>query len=214
MSRQSTLLMWTANLLTLARLPLAVLFWFVVHRLDGAFAVIALAALTDVVDGRLARRARRLEGLPASAASMGAWLDPLCDKTFVVSVLIATWVHTHPPLWLIVAIGARELVLVPLATLYRFTRLRSRMRYDFRAGPLGKAATVAQFVAILALLAHLPYRAALAWLSGAIGLVAAGHYVRRGLRLARRGSLGPASLQEGEERHDANPARDHQRLHE
>ena len=136
---------------------------------------------------------------------MGAWLDPLCDKTFVVSVLIATWVHTHPALWLIVAIGARELVLVPLAALYRFTGLRSRMRYDFRAGPLGKAATVAQFVAVLALLAHLPYRAALAGLSGVLGLVAAGHYVRRGLRLARRSSIGPASLEEREQRHHADP---------
>ncbi len=75
--------------------------------------------------------------------------------------------------------------MVPLAGVYRFTRLRSRMRYDFRAGPVGKAATVAQFLAILALLAEHPLRTALATLAGCLGLISAGEYVRRGLRLAR-----------------------------
>jgi phosphatidylglycerophosphate synthase len=179
--------MWAANLLTLSRLPLAAAFWLVADRPGWALAVMALAAFTDVIDGRVARAVRRRHGRPADAPSLGAWLDPLCDKTFVVSVLAATWWQVRPPLPELLAIAARELVLVPLAAVYRFTPLvRARMRYDFRAGVPGKAATVAQFVAITLLLTGHPWWVAAAWLAGAIGLVAAAHYVARGVQLARR----------------------------
>jgi len=183
---------WIADLLTVVRIPLAFLFWFVVDRPAWALAVIAAAALSDLADGRIARWARQRQGLPADEPSIGAWLDPLCDKFFVVSVLAATWVHAAPPLLLVVAIAARELVLVPLTLVYRFTPLRQRMRYDFRAGPVGKAATVAQFLAILAVLTQHPLQVTLAIVAAGLGLVAAVHYVVRGVRLVGARTSGRA----------------------
>src|SRR4029453_14548961 len=75
------------NLLSLARLPLGGLFWVILGPTPThavlAIGVMALAAATDVLDGTIARR----RGL--SAAGMGSWLDPICDKLFVGAVLAA-----------------------------------------------------------------------------------------------------------------------------
>ena len=180
--------MWAAQLLTLSRIPLGILFWVAIPRPRWAFAVMAVAALTDVADGAFARRARRVADARGVTLGPGpgAWLDPLCDKVFVLSVLVATYVKLGPPPYLLAAIATRELVLVPLAAIYRLTsRLRARMHYDFRAGPIGKATTIAQFLAIAAILLGHPLQVLLALFAAGIGLLAAIHYIRRGVRLAQ-----------------------------
>jgi cardiolipin synthase len=180
--------MWAAHLLTLSRIPLGFLFWLAISDPPWAFVVMAIAGLTDVADGAVARRARRtaeIRGV-ALAPGPGAWLDPVCDKFFVLSVLAATHVKMSAPLYLLAAIATREVLLVPLAAIYRLTPLlRSRMRYDFRAGPLGKAATISQFLAIAAILLDHSLQTPLALLAAAVGFLAAVHYIRRGIRLAR-----------------------------
>lgn len=183
--------MWLAHLLTVSRLPLAGLFWLVVGEPRWALLVLALGAATDIVDGVIARfvvsRRQRLGQPPPSR--IGEWLDPLCDKTFVLSVLAAIAIRLDTPALLLLAIAAREIILVPLAAIYRFTPLlRSRMRYRFRAGVLGKAATVAQFLAILAVLFRDPRAPLLAALAAVVGILAAAAYVLRGVRLAREGA--------------------------
>jgi uncharacterized membrane protein len=62
--------------------------------------------------------------------------------------------------------------------------LRRWLRYDFRASLLGKAATVAQFLAIAALMLGFPARA-LALLAFALGVTALGDYVRRAVIIGR-----------------------------
>lgn len=174
------------NVLALSRVVLGLAFWAAVRSPPLALAVIVVAGLTDVLDGWLARRL----GL-AQPGGVGAWLDPACDKFFVVSVLTAVYVARGPPLWMVALVGARELVLVPLALVYRAApRLRQRMRYDFRAGLLGKAATVAQFAAAVAILAGHRAQLGLAAAACAIGLLAAGGYIRRA-----RGSGGARVIQ-------------------
>jgi cardiolipin synthase len=184
--------MWLAHLLTILRLPLAAAFWLVVRRPGLALLVLALGAATDLIDGPIARFVRRwraARGRPAPAA-IGDWLDPLCDKTFVLSVLLALAVTLRPSPLVLLAIALREVILVPIALVYRFTPLlRARLTYQFRAGPVGKAATVAQFLAITALLFGHPWLDGLAALAGAVGLAAAVVYIRRGVLLARRSPL-------------------------
>jgi cardiolipin synthase (CMP-forming) len=180
--------MWLAHALTLSRLVLAGLFWTVVDRPWWALGVLALSGLTDVVDGqvaRLASRGRARAGLPPPAP-LGEWLDPLCDKTFVVSVLLALRSGPGLPLPLLLLIATREIILIPLAALYRFTPwLRARMRYRFRAGALGKAATVAQFLAVTLVLFRDARAPVAAIAASAIGAAAALAYIVRGVRLAR-----------------------------
>ncbi len=173
----------TPNLLSLARLPLGLLFWVVVaaapDRTLPAIAVLAAAALTDVMDGIAARRA----GI--DLAGVGSWLDPLCDKLFVGTVLAALYVHRGVPLGLLALIVARELLQLPMSLVYRAVpTLRRWLRYDFRASPLGKAATIAQFLAITSLVAGVRARIPIV-LAFTLGIVALGDYVLRAVEMGR-----------------------------
>jgi phosphatidylglycerophosphate synthase len=190
-----------ANLLSLARVPLGALFVVVWGASWGgeflAIAVLAAAALTDVLDGMFARRvaaARLVPGLAPAAvgspqvhphpAGTGSWLDPICDKIFVATVLVAIWSHLHPPPSLLALILAREIAQAPLSLVYlAVPALRHWLHYDFRASLLGKAATVSQFAAITAIVLELAASRGLAWLSFGLGMLALGDYLLRALRL-------------------------------
>ncbi|HVT06016.1 MAG TPA: CDP-alcohol phosphatidyltransferase family protein [Polyangia bacterium] len=173
----------TPNLLSLARLPLGLLFWIAMaaapERALPPLAVLAAAALTDVFDGIAARRAG------VDLAGVGSWLDPLCDKLFVGTVLAALYVQRGVPLGLLALIVARELLQLPMSLVYRAVpTLRRWLRYDFRASPLGKAATISQFLAITALVAGLRARVPIV-LAFTLGIVALGDYVLRAIEIGR-----------------------------
>jgi phosphatidylglycerophosphate synthase len=185
---------WTlANGLTLSRIPFGIAFWFVTDRPFWALAVMIVGGATDLVDGAVARRSGQ-----AGRNGVGAWLDPVCDKFFVLSMVAALLTVRRPETWMVVAIVAREIVVVPLALAYRLVpSVRRRLSYDFRAGRPGKLATVAQFAALTAILfgsGGLPWFAALA---GIVGLAAGGDYIRRALRAAALRDPGRSPSEDG-----------------
>jgi phosphatidylglycerophosphate synthase len=108
----------------------------------------------------------------------------------VILVLGAIQVHEPAPWALIALVAARELVVIPLAAAYRLIA-PSRMPHAFKAGLLGKAATIAELCAIAALIMRAfaagPATAA-AWLfaslAATLGVGAVGTYVARSLRAA------------------------------
>ncbi|HMF43292.1 MAG TPA: CDP-alcohol phosphatidyltransferase family protein [Polyangia bacterium] len=172
------------NLLSLSRLPLGGLFWVTLGPTPThavlALGVMALAAATDVLDGTIARR----RGI--STSGMGSWLDPICDKLFVGAVLAGLHFERGVPLSLLALIVTRELLQLPMALVYRaIPTLRHWLRYDFRASPLGKAATITQFLAIGALVMGWPAHP-LAWGAFALGIIALGDYVRRAVEIGRQ----------------------------
>ncbi len=175
------------NALTLSRLPMAGAVWIAPDSPGLMIALMVGAAVTDVLDGRFARaiRARRLArgedpGKLADKGGVGAWLDPLCDKAFVLSLLLAIYVDREPTWWVIPAIATREVFLVPMALGYRFIgSLRSRFSFDFRAGWTGKIATVTQFAAVGAMLVAPEVVEPLAIAAGVIGFAAFVHYAIR-----------------------------------
>jgi cardiolipin synthase (CMP-forming) len=171
------------NLLSLARLPLGWLFWVALGRTPAhaapALGVLAAAAATDMLDGPLARR----QGVDVSGA--GSWLDPTCDKLFMAAVLGALHFERGVPLGLLALIVARELLQLPMVIVYRVSpTLRRWLRYDFQASPIGKAATIVQYLAIGTLMLGWPARA-LAILAFVLGVTALGDYVRRAVVLGR-----------------------------
>ncbi len=95
------------NLITLTRLccvPLA--FWLVIqHELAAAFGLFAAASATDAVDGWLARRA-------GGATRLGAMLDPMADKTLLVTMYVTLAAVGALPSWLAVLVVFRDLVIV------------------------------------------------------------------------------------------------------
>jgi cardiolipin synthase (CMP-forming) len=175
---------WFAHALTLSRIPLAVLFGMVLPDPNLAIIVLSLAAATDLVDGKVARAAAARTGTDPST-QIGVWLDPLCDKAFVLLVLGALLVRFQVPLELLILIGARELILVPIVVLYRVSPLWHHLRYDFRAAEEGKHATAAQFVAISALLLDPPSGLFLAIVAAVFGVRAAMRYLGRAVRRER-----------------------------
>lgn len=181
------------NLLSLSRVGLAVALWpaLVVPvpggRVLWLLGLTAAAGVTDVLDGWLARRRRG--GRPPEPGAIGPWLDPLCDKIFVLALIGAVYLLRRPPLYQALMLLVRELLQVPMILFYFVRglpvmpqRLR-RFRFDFRANVLGKATTVTQFVALLWLLLGLPGALALAVTAASVAAAAIASYVVRGVRM-------------------------------
>jgi phosphatidylglycerophosphate synthase len=134
------------SLVSFLRLPLAVLFVYVVHDPTWALATLVAAAATDVIDGFLARRLNQ-------ATATGAVVDGVFDKGFT-TVVIATLVVTGPLTWSeALLLGTRELGELPLVIWWALHHDRRQARAeDPRANWLGKLVTVLQFASITCIL--------------------------------------------------------------
>lgn len=103
----SASLVTVPNVITFGRLcvvPLA--FWAVVERrLDIAFYLFALAGVSDALDGWLARRM-------GGGNMVGAVLDPVADKTLLVTMYVTLAAVNVLPDWLAILVVFRDLVIV------------------------------------------------------------------------------------------------------
>lgn len=162
--------MWIAHALTLARIPIAIAIAAAYGHPAAMIALVALAAITDAADGNVARYMQRRG---RREPDIGGWLDPLVDKLFVVIVLAAYLAHAGEVI-AVALIAAREVIVVPLAVIHL---ARHRPIATVHATPIGKAATIAQLVAIGAALAVPAVVWPAAVLAGGLGIAAAVHYV-------------------------------------
>ncbi len=106
--------------------------------------IFILAAVSDLVDGWLARRGQQV-------TTLGKLLDPLADKLLVSTALIVLLGMGRIPLWaacMVVTIVGRELAVTGLRG------IASAGGQVVAANRLGKAKTLLQNVAIGALLFH------------------------------------------------------------
>jgi phosphatidylglycerophosphate synthase len=167
-----------ADYLSLVRIPLGALFVFVASDITLGLAVLGLAGLSDVLDGWVARRWRPS---PERDQHRGDWLDPLCDKLFVASVVAGLYLARRPPvLWLALLLTREVLQLCAVTALRLVPTLHRLSRdFDFRANPLGKATTVLQFGAATALLLGHSLAGPAVWATAALGLLTVFTYVRR-----------------------------------
>ena len=133
------------NLMSLVRVPLAVVVFLVRGNALAVLALMAVAGITDALDGILARRA-------GADPRIGAWLDPVCDKIFVLGTIAGVWLEHQPPWQLLVLTATRELLVVPAGVAMFIASRGIGSRVEYRARPSGKATTVAQFVVLGALL--------------------------------------------------------------
>ncbi|MDD4238274.1 MAG: CDP-diacylglycerol--glycerol-3-phosphate 3-phosphatidyltransferase [Desulfotomaculaceae bacterium] len=132
------------NSLTVARLIMIPLF-LVVASMKGLYAdyiaagIFVIAAITDGLDGYLARKKNQI-------TQLGQFLDPVADKILVTAALIILVEMGRLPGWLAIIIVSREIAVTGLraiAVAQGMVIVPSR---------LGKIKTVAQIVAIVALL--------------------------------------------------------------
>ena len=120
------------NALTLARLVVIPIFAALILTSDGgrswaAAILFGAAAVTDQIDGFLARRWR-------VESSFGKIADPLADRLLIDTAVILLW-HADRLPWVALAIPARDLLLIVS------TPFAVRHGYRFEVNLLGKAAT-------------------------------------------------------------------------
>jgi phosphatidylglycerophosphate synthase len=140
MRRRTSLVL--LNTFSLTRLPLAVLFVWVEDAWVRA-GLVAVAGLTDVLDGWIARH-KHLE------TRWGALIDPLADRIFVVVALAALLVEGRLAPW---AFGLLLLRDVSTALGFLVAQVVPQFRpVEFKARVLGKVVTTLQLAALLAVL--------------------------------------------------------------
>jgi CDP-diacylglycerol--glycerol-3-phosphate 3-phosphatidyltransferase len=124
--------------------------------------VYALAAITDLLDGWLARRS----GL---VTIIGKFLDPLADKLIVTATLIWMVPMGRIPAWAVVLVICREITITALRSIAGAEGL------VIAAGEGGKAKTALQMVGIICLLLGYPYELSLGFVDfGRVDLVHVG----------------------------------------
>jgi CDP-diacylglycerol--glycerol-3-phosphate 3-phosphatidyltransferase len=128
------------NALTVSRILLSpvVVVLLLLHTPGGDFAallVFAVAALTDLFDGRIARST-------GDVTQFGRFMDPLADKVLTVSLFVAFVANDIVPVWMVVVIVIREFVITGLRSLAAYRGLVISPSY------LAKWKTVVQMTAI------------------------------------------------------------------
>ena len=163
-----------AGLLTIARIPLGFAFLQWSPNRPVALAILGLAALSDALDGTVARYRHE-------QSDAGAIADPIADKVFAGCVVFALLRDGALDPRGAVALLTRE---IGLALLLAYVFVRGH-RGPARALPLGKVATVMQFSAVIALVAQLPVATALLGATAVFGALAAGCYWDREISARR-----------------------------
>ncbi|MGH3305463.1 MAG: CDP-diacylglycerol--glycerol-3-phosphate 3-phosphatidyltransferase [Streptosporangiaceae bacterium] len=168
-----------ANALTVARLALVPVFvWFLLAGGTGdraiAFVAFAVASVTDLLDGELARRRSLI-------TDFGTIADPIADKALTGSALITLSYLGELPWWITCVIVTREVGVTAL----RFWVIR---RGVIAASRGGKVKTMLQIIAIS--LYVLPWhvdvvRAVIMGAALVVTVVTGADYTARAIRLRR-----------------------------
>jgi cardiolipin synthase len=168
------------NLITLLRVILVpVVFWLLITgQTELAFILFIVAGISDAADGYLAKTF-------GWQTELGAYLDPLADKLLLVSIFLALGVDGKLPLWLVVAVVSRDILIVAAVMLSWVLGNPVRIR------PLivSKANTVAQIVLAGTVLADEGFglglgwpRFVLIWLTGILTFASLAAYLHSWLR--------------------------------
>ena len=103
----------TPNKLTIARMVitpvfLALIMWeSLPHRFLIATLVYSLAAVTDAIDGKLARKNNQI-------TNFGKLLDPIADKVLTTSALLAFMVMDLCNIWIVMIVLTREFTIASI----------------------------------------------------------------------------------------------------
>jgi cardiolipin synthase (CMP-forming) len=162
------------NSLTLGRIVLVPLIvWLIItHEMTAAFLMFLLAGLSDAADGFLAKRY-------GWRSELGAYLDPIADKALLVSIYVTLGFASHLPVWLVIAVVSRDILIVGAVVLSWMLSRPLIMQ------PLlvSKANTFAQIVLAGVVLAELGLGLGLhqlvkvlVWVTGTLTIVSAAAY--------------------------------------
>lgn len=108
-----------------------------------ALAIFIVASLTDLLDGKIARKYNLV-------TNFGKFMDPLADKLLVCSALICLVELSRIPSWMVVIIIAREF------TISGFRLIAADNGVVIAASYWGKFKTTFQMIAVCLMIANIP----------------------------------------------------------
>ena len=174
------------NTLTLIRILLTPVFaiCLIRHLFDGALFVFVVAAITDGLDGLVARLFKR-------KTTLGAYLDPAADKLLLITAFVTLAIQRMIPGWLSVIVITRDiLIILGVALLNIMDR-----SIEIKPSVLSKITTVAQLTTVCSVLvAHQVNTIAqiewfLFWSTASVTTASGFHYIYRGLNILQENNL-------------------------
>jgi CDP-diacylglycerol--glycerol-3-phosphate 3-phosphatidyltransferase len=154
-----------------------------------ALIVFLAAALTDLLDGYLARRWKQV-------TTVGTLLDPIADKLLISAALVSLVQIRLLPGWMVILIISREFAVSGLRS------IAAAEGYIIKAGELGKSKTMLQVVGVVLVMLSIRwpqiriYALAVMWGVVIFGLASAIDYFRKfwrkvdsSIKLRRRNEL-------------------------
>ena len=111
-----------------------------------AAAIFIVASLTDMLDGKIARKYNLV-------TNFGKFMDPLADKLLVCSALICLIELGQLPAWMVIIIVSREFIISG------FRLIAAEQGIVIAASMWGKFKTVFQMLMIIVLIANIPLAA-------------------------------------------------------
>lgn len=84
------------------------------HRMVTALVVLALSAISDGLDGLIARSFNQV-------SKIGQILDPIADRLLIFCSILALGVANIIPWWMLIVVGLRDLIMAVLILVWRST---------------------------------------------------------------------------------------------
>ncbi|MBR4014645.1 MAG: CDP-diacylglycerol--glycerol-3-phosphate 3-phosphatidyltransferase [Anaerotignum sp.] len=109
-----------------------------------AVAIFIIASLTDMLDGKIARKYNLV-------TNFGKFMDPLADKLLVMSALVSMVALKDLAAWVVIIILAREFAITGFRT------LAMEANIVMAASWWGKVKTTVQMMMVVVVLLHLPF---------------------------------------------------------
>ncbi len=127
------------NMLTMCRFVLIPFIFGAIIQNDyvAAFVFLTISGMTDVLDGFIARKFNFI-------TNFGKLIDPLADKATQIATLIALTYIKVIPIWILVVVFIKELIMVSGASFLYGKKLVVSSRW------FGKLATVVFYIAVVA----------------------------------------------------------------
>ena len=139
-----------------------------------AGAVFIIAAITDSLDGYIARRFKLVTNL-------GKFIDSLADKVLVIAALLALVELHRLPSWMVMVIVTREFVVTGLRL------VAAAQGIVIAASSEGKIKTFSQIIAIILLILNLPGRMVAMWIAMILTVTSGMQYLMNGKKILLEG---------------------------
>ena len=145
-----------------------------------AAAIFIIASLTDMLDGKIARKYNLV-------TNFGKFMDPLADKLLVCSALICLVELKELPAWMVIVIISREFIISG------FRLVASDNGVVIAASYWGKFKTPFQMIAVVLLIVGIPalsmVTTAVVWIALVLTVISLVDYIAKNVNVLKEGKM-------------------------